>query len=314
MLLNGDAMMKNIACFDIGGTSIKYAVLNESAQILFKDKFPTPKIRCSENIPYKIIEVINYFAKTYDINSVGISSAGIIDSNKGIVVRADNFHEFSGTPICEIIKKSTGLNTSIENDVNAAALGEMWVGAAREHRNFVCIALGTGIGGAIVINGELVKGVSGGAGEIGHIILNENGEKCACGSYGCFERYASTASLIREYTKDSKFAGIDIDEIDGKEIMNRVEKGEKLAVEVYERFMNHLANGIITVTHLLDPGLIVIGGGISAQNEKFFKKLNEKFVSGVIKDYANHTSIVQAQLKNDAGIYGACYSALKIDK
>ena len=302
--------MKRIICFDIGGTTIKYAVVNEYGEILFQDRFPTPKGRCSENIPSKISEIISKLRENFKINGIGISSAGIIDSEKGVIVRADNLQGFSGTPICEIVKKSTGLTTIIENDVNAAAIGEMWLGAARGRKDFICITLGTGIGGAIVVNGNLVKGVGGGAGEIGHIMLNENGENCVCGGTGCFERYASTAALIRMYEKRAKQIGIAIDEIDGEKIMNRVEDGEELASEVFDNFISHLANGIITITHLLDPGLIIIGGGISAQNEKFFKKLNDKFAAGVIKDYVKHTKIVQAQLKNDAGIYGACYAAL----
>jgi len=303
--------MENVACFDIGGTSIKYAVINETGKILLKDKFTTPKNNCSEAIPGQIIEEINNLRKNYEISKVGISSAGIIDSKNGIVVRADNFEGYSGTPICKKIESSIGLPTFIENDVNAVALGEMWMGAAEGHDNFVCISLGTGIGGAIVINGDLVRGVSGGAGEIGHIILNENGYRCACGISGCFERYASTSSLIRAYINGAKEMGIEILEINGEEIMAKVQQGEKLACRILNDFMDHLVNGIVSITHLLDPGLIVIGGGISAQGEAFFKKINEKFATSVISSYAKHTKIVQAKLQNDAGIYGACFSAIK---
>lgn len=302
--------MKNVICFDIGGTSIKYAVINSKGEILVKDKFPTPKKNCRETIPSKIVEIINNKSKDFIISSVGISTAGIIDSENGIVVRADNFQGYSGTPLREKLNLETGLDIFVENDVNAAALGEMWMGAARGHENFVCITLGTGVGGALVINGKLVRGVYGGAGEIGHIILNENGEACACGLNGCYERYASTSSLIRSYIKKSKESGIEIEYISGEEIMERDESGELLASEVLEEFMNHLISGIVSITHLLDTGLIVIGGGISAQGEKYFNKLNKKFSEKAMKFYVDHTSIVQAKLENDAGLYGACYSAL----
>lgn len=303
--------MRNIACFDIGGTTIKYAVVNEASEVLFKDNFPTPKSNCSENIPNQIVQKLNSLNKQFKINRVGISSAGIIDSENGVVVRADNFQGFSGTPICDIIKSSTGLDTFIENDVNAAALGELWLGSAKGCKDFICIALGTGIGGAIVLNGSLVRGIGGGAGEIGHTIVNENGEACPCGSSGCFERYASTSALVRMYKTKAQHMGIEIENINGEEIMMRVNEGEDLASTVFESFMDHLVTGIVNVTHLLDPGLIVIGGGISAQGEEFFKKLNDKFAERVIKDYAKHTKIVQAKLQNDAAIYGACYSALR---
>jgi len=303
--------MKNVVCFDIGGTSIKYAVINSQGEILFKDKFPTPKVNCNKTIPNKIVEKIVDLSKDFVLNSVGISTAGIIDSEKGIVVRADNFVGYSGTPLRDSLNLATGLEIFVENDVNAVALGEMWMGAAIGHKNFVCIALGTGVGGALVINGDLVRGVNGGAGEIGHTILNENGEACACGSNGCYERYASTSSLIRSYIKKSKELNIEIEYISGEDIMERYEGGEPLANKVVEEFMEHLINGIVSLTHLLDPGLIVIGGGISDQGQVYFIKLNKKLKEKVMKFYADHTSIVQAKLKNDAGLYGACYSALK---
>jgi glucokinase len=302
--------MKNVVCFDVGGTTIKYAVINSNGEILFKSKFSTPKENCRNTIPENMIMKINELRNNYEIFSVGICTAGFVDSKNGIVTYASNFKDYDGTKFSEIIKESTGLNTFVENDVNAAALGEMWKGAAKGHENFVCIALGTGIGGAIVIDGKVVKGVRGAAGEIGHIIINEGGKACGCGRTGCYERYASTSGFIEEYTKRALETGLEVQGIDGEEIMKRVHNGEILAKVVFDEFLDHVATGIVNVTHLLDPGLIVVGGGISAQGEEFFQKLNQKFKNKVIKNYAEYTSIVQAQLKNDAGILGACFIAL----
>jgi glucokinase len=302
--------LKNVICFDVGGTSIKYAVINSEGDILFKSRFPTPDNNCSKTIPENMIIKINELRKKFEIHSVGICTAGLIDSENGVVISANNFPGYSGTRLAESIKEKTGLNTFVENDVNAAALGEMWKGAAKGNKTFVCIALGTGVGSAIVIDGKVVKGVSGAAGEIGHIIINENGERCSCGTVGCYERYASTGAFIREYSRKTLEQGLEVENIDGEEIMKRVQNGESLANEVFEEFLNHIVTGIVSITHLLDPGLIVVGGGISAQGEEFFKKLNEKFKKRAIKNYAEHTFIVQAQLKNDAGMYGACFVAL----
>lgn len=305
--------MKNVVCFDVGGTLIKYAVINSEGEILCKEKVPTPNHNCRVTIPENMIKIIEGLKEHYELNSVGICTAGLVDSKEGVVITAYNFHEYSGARLSEYVKQGTGLDVFIENDVNAVALGEMWMGAAKGSDAFVCIVLGTGVGGAVVIDGKVVKGVNGAAGEIGHMIVNEQGEECGCGTKGCYERYASTSAFTRSYIKMAKEQGIRIneDEVNGEAIMKLVNDGDKLAVEVYNKFIDSIATGIVSVTHLLDPGLIVIGGGISAQGKVFFEELNNRFRKRVIKDYANHTNIVQAQLENDAGIYGACYIALK---
>lgn len=304
-------MIKNIACFDIGGTFIKYAVISSEGEVLFKGKFPTPNNNCSETVPESMVVKIEEIRKQYEIHSVGVCTAGLVDSENGIVTYASNLPGYSGARISEYIKNKTGLNAYVENDVNAAALGEMWKGAANGTDTFVNVALGTGVGGAIVIDGKVVKGVSGAAGEIGHIIVNEEGMNCGCGCVGCYELYSSTSAFIRAYTNKAKERGIEVKDINGEEIMKRVHSGEELAKEVYDEFLNHVATGLISVTHLLDPGLIVIGGGISAQGEEFFNELNVRFKKRAIKNYSDHTKIVQAQLQNDAGIFGACYAALR---
>lgn len=305
--------MKNVVCFDVGGTFIKYAVINSEGEILCKNKFPTPNYNCRETIPENMIKKIKELRGSFALHSVGICTAGLVDSKDGVVIMANNFPGYSGARLSEAVKKETGLDTFVENDVNAAALGEMWKGAAKGHDTFVCIALGTGVGGAIVIERKVIKGVSGAAGEIGHIIIEEKGEKCGCGTIGCYERYASTSSFIRSYINKALKLGIEINEndIDGEFIMKLVNSGDKLASEEYNEFLEHIVTGIVCVTHLLDPGLIVVGGGISAQGQVFFEELNNRFRKRAMKDYSNHTNIVQAQLKNDAGIYGACYIALQ---
>ncbi len=301
--------MKTIACFDVGGTFIKYGVVNEEGDILFKSKFPSPKENCKVNIPKLISEKTKELQKEYDICCIGICTAGQVDSEKGeIVFATENLPGYTGAKIYEDLKRLTGLESYVENDVNAVGLGEMWKGAGKGKDTFVCMALGTGIGGAIIIDGKLYKGVYGGAGEVGHAITNEGGEPCNCGSKGCYERYASTSALIRQYAKR---ANIHEDSINGEELMNRVRNGEKLAVEVYNEFLKHVVAGLVTITHILDPGLIAIGGGISAQGKPFFDEINELFKKEAMPSYAERTKIVPAELKNDAGLIGACYAAIQ---
>lgn len=304
--------MKNIACFDVGGTFIKYALINEEGNIIFKDKMVTPKKRCNETIPREMVRIIKSFQMGHNVDKVGISTAGQVDSKKGeIVFASGNLPNYTGTKLSEYIKNDLGLDTFVENDVNAAAIGEMWKGAGQDKENFVCVTLGTGIGGAIIINGRLYKGAAGGAGEVGHTILNEHGEKCNCGGSGCYERYASTSSFIRQYKERAILEKIHVDkDIDGERIMKLVHNGDAIALEVYDNFLNHVVSGLIGITYVLDPGTIIIGGGISAEGEEFFKALNYKFKNEAMSSYVNHTKIIPATLQNDAGVYGACYIAL----
>ncbi|MBL4936166.1 ROK family protein [Clostridium sp. YIM B02515] len=300
--------MKNIACFDIGGTFIKYGVVNETGKILYKGKFESPKTDCKNTIPRDLIKKIKEMQEKYEIHAVGISTPGNVDSKNGeIIFASDNLPGYTGAKLSESIKNETNLDCYVENDVNAAALGELWLGAGRGKDTFVCIALGTGIGGAIIINNKIYKGIGQGAGEIGHTTIDIHGEKCACGGTGCYERYGSTSALIRNY---AALANINVSEINGEEIIDRVKKGESLAVKVYEKFINNVAIGIVNLVHLLDPGIVIIGGGISAQGKPFFDKISSRFKEMVMPSYSNYTKIVQAELRNDAGIIGAAYNAL----
>lgn len=298
--------MKNFSCFDIGGTFIKYGVVREDGVILTNGKFKTPNSNCYINIPKILIEYINKIRKNYSIESIGISTAGQVDSIKGEIIYAtDNLPNYTGTKLSEIIGNKTGLKCSVENDVNAAGLGEMWKGAGVNKKNFVCITLGTGIGGALIIGGRLYRGTSGIAGEIGHIIINEGGEKCTCGGRGCFERYASTSALVRNYKKESETD----ENIDGEKILQKVKDGNEIAIKVYDEFLNHIVTGLLSITYILNPELIIVGGGISNQGKPFFDEINRRFKQRGMESFTLHTKIVQAKLANDAGLIGACYLA-----
>lgn len=296
--------MKKIISFDIGGTFIKYGVVNKEGEILLKDKLPSPKKDCSITIPENLINIIKNLSKQYEISGVSVSTAGQVDSKKGeVIFSSENLPGYSGCKIVKSISGSVNLDCTLENDVNCAAMGEMWKGAAIGRNTLFCMTLGTGIGGAIIINRKLYKGAGGFAGEIGHTIINEHGESCSCGGQGCYERYASTSSMIRNYMKNS---GVK-DEIDGIKIMEKVKRNDPIAIRIYDEFLDHIVTGLVNITHLLDPGLIVIGGGISEQGEPFFTELNKRFKEAVLESYASYTKIVKAKLGNDAGLLGAAY-------
>lgn len=298
--------MKKVACFDIGGTFIKYGLLDETGNIIFKSKFETPHGNCRVRIPEEISNKIYELKKIDDINCIGISTAGQVDSDKGeIIYASDNIPDYTGTKLSYDLEKLIGLKCHIENDVNSAALGEMWKGNVHS-KNFFFMTLGTGIGGAIIIDGKLYKGTGGSAGEAGHMILNEDGIPCTCGGNGCFERYASVTSLIRNYCEITNKSP---NEANGEIIMNLVDNKDEYALKAYTNFVNHIVNGIMSITYILDPGIIVIGGGISEQ-KKLIQDINAQFKRKAMPSYSSHTEILSSTLKNDAGLLGACYVGL----
>jgi glucokinase len=298
----------NRLCFDIGGTFIKYGVVDIEGKILYKNKILTPKDNCKINIPNIICCQTKELKNKYTIDNIGISTAGQVDSSSGeIIFAADNIPGYTGTNFKAIVNDKLGMKCYVENDVNSAALGELWLGSGKGENSFLCITLGTGIGGAIIINKTLYKGAGGNAGELGHMIINENGEKCACSLNGCYERYASTSALVRAYAKAKE---IDVEGINGQEVISKVISGDKIAIRVYDEFIDHVVSGLVGITHIIDPGLIIIGGGISEAGEMFLSEINKRFKKKVIASYSKYTRIVKAALGNDAGLIGACYITL----
>lgn len=295
-------MIKNILSFDIGGTFIKYGIVNSRGKIIFKNKNKTP-----ENNKTEIINFIKNIAlnlkSIYNIDKISISIAGIVNTN-GLIVFSPNIKYLENVNLKEEIYKNTNIETFIENDVNCATLGELWYGSGKDKENFIMITFGTGIGGAIVLNGKLLKGANNGAGEIGHMIINENGQLCNCGNRGCYEKYSSISALIDIYYKET------CEQLTAEEIIKKAENLEEPSLTLYNEFINHVVTGIKNLTYILDTGLIIIGGNI-CKNNKFLKDINYKFKESVLPFYKEKTKIIKAKLDNDASLYGAAYLALK---
>lgn len=303
--------MKNVACFDIGGTFIKYGIVNENGNILYKNKLETPKSGCGYSIPIILSEKIDELSKIYNLECIGISTAGQVDSQKGeIIFASENIPNYTGTKLSEVMYRLTGLSCKVENDVNCAALGELWKGDIGSNNSLFFLTLGTGIGGAIIIDGKLYRGTLGSAGEIGHMIINENGNNCTCGGIGCLESYASVSALIKNYCIA---ANRSVDTVNGEKIMELVNAYDEVASSIYNKFIDQIVTGIINMTYLLDPGLVIIGGGISEQ-KSLITDINSIFKRRALYSYTNHTKIISSSLKNDAGLMGACYIGLNLKK
>ncbi len=291
-----------ILTFDIGGTNIKYAVCNEHFEMSEFKSIPTQASKGGQFIINKIIDIIT----SYDnIDRVAISTAGQVDSKNGIVVySSDNIPYYTGMLVKKTIETKTGLPAYVENDVNAAALGEAIFGAAKGYSDFVCLTFGTGIGGAIYLNNNLYKGCNSSAGEFGHIITHAGGRACPCGGEGCYEQYASAKALTQAVEK------VTGKELNGFQIFNKANLQDPEIRHVVDTWIDEIIIGLKSIIYSFNPQLLVLGGGIMSEeyiieliDRKIYKELMETFRS---------VKIVNTELGNNAALLGAAYKASKM--
>lgn len=292
----------NILTFDIGGTNIKYALCNEKFELSDKHSIPTEASKGGQYIINKIIDIIESYE---NIDRVAISTAGEVDSKNGIVLYStDNIPYYTGMMVKKIIENKTGILTFVENDVNASAIGEAKFGAAKNAQSFICLTFGTGIGGAIYLNGENYKGEGSLAGEFGHIVTHAGGRPCICGGEGCYEQYASTKALTQAVEKATgrKLNGF---EIFSKDNFNDPEIRHEIDI-----WIDEIIIGLKTVIYSFNPSLIVLGGGI--MNEEYIIELIDRKIYKQLLDSFRKVNIVNSKLGNDAGLLGAAYKASKL--
>lgn len=288
-----------ILAFDIGGTSIKYGIINENFEITESHNVPTDAKKGGKALIDKVVEII----KTYDsIDRVGISTAGQVDSKSGVVVYStDNIPNYTGTAVKNIIEAQTSIPTYVENDVNSAAIGEAEFGAARGYDEFVCLTYGTGIGGAIYLNGNIYKGSASSAGEFGHMMIHANGKPCTCGGSGCYESYASAGALLRTVNSISDRP------LDGFSVFQK-ENFEKPEIRAeIDKWIDEIIAGLINIIYIFNPPLIVMGGGI--MNEDYIIDTIRSKIYGKLMDNFRNVKIVRAENGNNSGMLGAAYCA-----
>lgn len=291
-----------ILAFDIGGTFIKYAICDENFNLTDKNKVPTDAQKGGQALIEKIIDIILSYD---DIDRVAISTAGQVDSENGIVVYStDNIPYYTGMMVKKLIENKTKIPTFVENDVNAAALGEAKFGAAKGENDFICLTYGTGIGGAIFLNGKLYKGSSSSAAELGHMIVHAGGRQCTCGGEGCYECYASAKALINNVNKVSD-KPLDAFQIFEKE---NIEKPE-IRSEV-DKWIDEIIIGLINIIYTFNPPLIVLGGGI--MNEDYIIDLIDRKIYSKLMDNFKNVNIVRSKSGNDAALLGVAYEAAKL--
>ncbi len=285
---------------DIGGTSVKLGVVDSDFNVVEKIRFMTGDT--ADDIISNIISSCKTLIEKYQVVAVGIGCPGDIEYPDGIVTKAGNL-PFRNTPLVKTVSDALGLPTYVENHGSCALIGEHAAGACKGVQNTVIITIGTGIGGATIINDLLVRGCKGGAGELGHFVIDRNGEQCTCGLKGCFEQYASATALIEqtaaaaEANPDSILAHLAKDGIDGKTPFNAAEKGCPVAKTLLAEYGHILSDGINSLVHIFQPETVVISGGIANQGEPLLSLIRPHLLYD--------TRVVATTLQGNGGIIGA---------
>lgn len=297
--------MKNIG-IDIGGTFIKAAIVENTGKIILSSKTPTPKV--GADIPQKVVVIIEELlekasVKKEEIMHIGIGAPGVCDAKRGIIVNCPNIDGCKNVAICDYIKANLGIDTLLDNDANCAALGEYMLSDIKPD-SFVFVTLGTGVGGGIITGGRILRGINSAAGEIGHIVIVKDGEKCNCGRRGCWERYASVSALVRQ-TKNAGFTG----NVTGRTVFEERLKGNKLADEVLYNWLSYVAEGICDMVNIFQPDEIVIGGGVSYEGDIILEPVKKFVEENSMTDTADEKRprIRISRLFNDAGVVGASF-------
>lgn len=289
-----------ILAFDIGGTEIKYALCDENFRLTEKNCIPTNAHEGGESIIQRVVEII----KSFDgIDRVGISTAGQVNSLNGEIVYAtDTIPGYTGVKIKKTVETETGIPTAVENDVNSAAIGEAVFGAGKDHSSFICLTYGTGIGGAIYLDGRLFTGSSFSAGEFGHIVTHADGRSCTCGGNGCYEAYASTSALVNNIKEK---LGLNLN---GREIFEKINNPE--IRQIVDTWIDEIVTGLKSLVYIFNPTLVIAGGGI--MNEEYItQEINTRLQKELMASFRK-VEVKKALMGNDANKLGAAYLASKL--
>lgn len=301
---------------DVGGTKVAGGVVAEDGTVLAQARVRTPS-RDAAATTDAVVDVIEQLRVDHDVEAVGVAIAGFVDAARSTVYFAPNLAGWRDTPLRADVEHRVGLPAVIENDASAAAWGEVRFGAAREQGFVVCVTLGTGVGGGIVVDGELFRGGYGVGAEIGHIQMVEDGRRCGCGQQGCWEQYASGGALVREARERAGEARADAEVllglgdgtpegITGRHVTDAAQQGDRVAVAAFDRLGHWVGQGLADLAAILDPTCFVLGGGVSEAGDVLLEPSTAAFRE-LLTGHGHRpvADVVLAELGNDAGVVGA---------
>ena len=297
---------------DLGGTSIKYALVDKAGNSFFEGKLPSFASVSAAKVMEQLIKAATLLKdeaakQDWNVLGIGLGTPGIVDETNRIVLGgAENIIGWENIDVASLMEKQMSLPVVVGNDANLMGLGETKYGAGRGCTHVVFLTVGTGIGGAVIIDGKLFNGYANRGTELGHVPLIANGEHCACGAVGCLEYYASTSALTRRFSILAKEQNLSFDtEINGELIVRLYHEDFPLAGGCMNEHFYYLGRGIAGFVNIFSPQRIVIGGGVAESGSFYLEKIRAVFKKHVIADCALNTKIVAAELGNKAGLIGA---------
>jgi len=302
---------------DLGGTNLRTALLSADGDILDKRKEPTHAADGWKKVVARLIDNITRqreiaVQRGLHVMAVGVGAPGVIRMDKGIVVKSPNFPDWNNLPLRDELEKALRIPVTIENDANAAAIGEQWRGAGRGIDSMILLTLGTGVGGGIILNNNIWQGADGMAGEIGHMTLIPDGRPCGCGNTGCLEMYASARGIVRSYREALGMTeSSQVSEITSAAIYEAARNGNAVALRVMKDMGRLLGIGIANLINIFNPQMIVLGGGVKDAWDLFIGATHEEIMRRAFQVPAERTRIVPSLLGDDAGMIGAAAGALQ---
>ncbi len=306
--------MDKVLGVDIGGTNIKLGIVTGDGRILEDGLIETEAGRGPAAAAERVARW--YRCRLDDhpgICAAGIDCAGLIDGEKGFLYNSPNLSGWDNTPLAAIFSENLALPVTVDNDVNCAAWGEFVMGAGRGTRYFVCVTLGTGVGGGIVIDGRLYRGAQGLAAEIGHQVVMAGGPKCACGNKGCLEALISSAAIVKRFTempgsRESVLSGKGT--INVRDIAAAAAEGDQPSLRALEETGRIFGIGLANIVHLLNPEVIAVGGGVAGAGDLILEPARISMKEHMMGDILSPVRVVAAELGNNASFIGASLMAL----
>lgn len=310
---------------DLGGTKILTAVATAQGRMLSRDHSVTPATKGQEAVVQSILESIGRALEQAGIaapqlSAIGVGAPGLSNPETGILFTSPNLPGWRDVPLRDIIEKELGKKAFLINDANAAALGELYFGAAKGAHHFIYITISTGIGGGIIVDGEVYTGSIGTAGEVGHMTIDDDGPPCNCGNRGCWETLASGTAMAREARKQIKegartsilgYAEGDVEKVTAQVIHNAAKEGDSLAKELITRTGYYVGVGLANLVNIFNPELIVIGGGLSNIGDMLLEPAYEVAGERAFKESYRTVRFALAKLGRDSGVLGAAAFALQ---
>ena len=309
-VLDKNASSDLVFAVDLGGTHLRAALVDGNGEIRFRFKQNTPHTESPDDIVQAIVAAVRSCEVDGSASAVSVVVPGTVNVEKGAIVRAPNLSSLNRFCLSAALERELNLSAFIENDANAAAVGELWQGAGRGHHSVICLTLGTGVGGGIILADKLWRGADGSAAEIGHMAVDPFlGVACPCGSRGCLEVYASATAIVRMAREAQSHYPNSIvrqdDALTSREIYAAGIKGDELAQEVFRRMGVYLGVGLANLINLLNPEIIVLGGGVVNGWELFEKHMHQEIARRAFPLPAARVQIARAECGDDAGLLGA---------